>query len=298
MRGQIVKGIAGFYFVKSGETISRCRARGVFKNQGIKPAVGDFVEFEEASGEDDGVVREILPRKNSFIRPFVANVDCFVIVVAAANPDPVPQVIDKLLVTAEQADAESIICINKCDLAETGKKREKAAESIETIRSIYGGMYKVICTSKDEEESLRSLREAIKDKTVAFAGASGGGKSTIVNRLLRRREMETGAVSDKTSRGRHTTRHAELFSLDEEEAKIFDTPGFTSFDLQNMKMEEIGNYFPEMAKRAEGCRYDDCMHLAEPGCRVKEALTAGEISQSRYDSYCAFVEQARGKRQY
>ena len=297
MQGQIVKGIAGFYFVKSGEKIYRCRARGIFKNQGMKPAVGDHVLMEEAEGEDDSLITEVLPRKNSFIRPFVANVDCFVIVTSVARPDPVMQVIDKLLLTAEQAMTEAVICINKCDLT-SGQKGQKSEENMEALCDIYRGLYPVICTSKEDEESLIELEKIIRGRTVALTGASGAGKSTILNRLMRDEHMQTGSISEKSERGRHTTRHAELFSLDDEGTMVFDTPGFTSYDLPRIEPSQIGSMFPEIEEAGEGCRYDDCMHMAEPGCRVKSLLETGDIKRSRYESYCAFVKEAQSQKQY
>ena len=300
MRGQIVKGIAGFYFVKSGETIYRCKARGLFKKQGMKPAVGDRVEFDEASGEDDGLITGILPRKNSFVRPFVSNVDRFVVVTAAARPAPVLQVIDKMLVAAEQASTEPIICINKCDLAQEDKggKAEKAKATIAQIKQIYEGVYPVVCTSKEDEDSLEEIRKLIRGKTVALAGASGTGKSTILNRLLDEEHMETGGISEKSLRGRHTTRHVQLFDLDDEGTMIFDTPGFTSFDLPEIDEAELASLFPEIDEMSEGCRYDDCMHMAEPDCAVKEGLEAGKIAPSRYESYRAFMEEVRSQKEY
>ena len=299
MRGQIMKGIAGFYFVKSGETIYRCKARGLFKKQGIKPAVGDEVIIEAAEGEDDSLITEILPRRNSFIRPFVANADCFVIVTAPAHPAPVLSVIDKLLVMAEQAGTEAVLCVNKCDLAEGEKKTAvKARQTMEELRRIYEPLYPVICTRMDEEGGLEPLRAAIRGKTVALAGASGVGKSTLLNRLLDRQEMETGQISHRSRRGRHTTRHAELFPADEQGTMIFDTPGFTSFDMPQLEPEELPALFPEIAALSEGCRYDDCTHRAEPDCAVKDALEEGRIEKSRYESYRAFRREAEERRKY
>jgi len=298
MRGQIVKGIAGFYFVKSGETIYRCKARGLFKKHGMKPAVGDSVMFNEPVGEDEGLITEILPRKNSFIRPPLSNVDRMVVVTAAARPDPVLQVIDKLLLTAEQAGTDPVICINKCDLATGPEGDEKVSATIEELKKIYAGIYPVVCTSKEDDESLEELKDLMRGRTTALAGPSGTGKSTILNRLLEGEHMETGRISDKSLRGRHTTRHVELFSLDEEGSGIFDTPGFTSFDLPRIEAADIGRCFPEIEELAPGCRYDDCMHMAEPDCAVKEALDEGRIHRSRYDSYCAFVKEAQSQKQY
>lgn len=287
-----MKGIAGFYFVKSGETIYRCKARGLFKQQGIKPAVGDLVTIEIPETDDDGLVTEIHPRKNCFIRPFVANVDCFAVVAAAARPAPVLPVIDKLLVMAEQAETEAVLCISKCDLADAkGRTGRNAAETIERIRRIYGPLYPVVEIDPRSEEGLDSLRKLIRGRTTALAGASGVGKSTILNRLLCREQMETGEVSEKTQRGRHTTRHAELFET-EDGIRIFDTPGFTSFDLPPIDGQELAHLFPEMRRLAGGCRFDNCAHLAEPDCAVKAALKAGDIDEARYESYRQMYREA------
>lgn len=282
MEGTIIKGIAGFYYVKSGETVYRCRARGVFKERGIKPAVGDRVQFELGSEEDNSVVTEILPRKNCFIRPFVANVDCFVIVAAAARPKPVTQTLDRFLVMAEKAGTDIVLCINKCDLKGAQKH----------LLEIYEPLYPVVCLDNKSDEGLERLRELIKGKTAALAGASGVGKSTILNRLMPEDVMETGNISEKSQRGKHTTRHSQLFTIDEAEGTmVFDTPGFTSFDILDTDEEELPFLYPEIGKLAGMCRYDNCRHLAEPDCAVKKALEEGKINESRYESYKTQMEE-------
>ena len=280
--------------MKSGETVYRCRARGIFKEQGIKPAVGDEVCFEVGAEEDNTLVTEILPRKNCFIRPFVANVDCFVIVAAAKKPAPVLQTIDRFLVMAEKAQTDIVFCINKCDLTEQGgsRQRQKAAETKEELQEIYAPIYPVVCLSKDGEDDMDRLLQLIRGKTTALAGASGVGKSTILNRMIPHALMETGSVSDKTQRGRHTTRHSELFVLgDDPDTMIFDTPGFTSFDILTADEEELQFLYPEIGAFAGQCRYDNCRHLAEPECAVKRALEEGKIEQSRYNSYKEQMEE-------
>lgn len=291
LQGTIVKGIAGFYFVKSGDTVYRCRARGIFKERGIKPAVGDIVHFEFGEEEDNRIITAILPRQNCFIRPFVSNVDCFVVVAAAARPKPATQAIDRLLVMAERAKVDIVICINKCDLV--GSQKE--------LQDIYEPLYPVVCLSSDSREKgkeeatpdeIDRLKELIRGKKSALAGASGVGKSTILNRLVPDAMMETGDVSAKSQRGRHTTRHSQLFDLrDGSGTMIFDTPGFTSFDIMQIAENELQFYYPEIAKLAGRCRYDNCRHLAEPGCAVKDAVERGEINMSRYRSYKTQMEE-------
>lgn len=301
LEGLIVKGIAGFYYVKSGDAVYRCKARGIFKQRDIKPAVGDKVIIEIIPDNDDSLITDILPRKNSFIRPFVANVDCFVIVAAAAKPSPVPIVIDKFLVMAEKAGTDIIICINKCDMADPlqHRKTEKAEKSIEFLKSTYEPLYPVVCLDSRNGTGFDRLKDLIKGKTSALAGPSGVGKSTILNRLIPDAAAQTGNISEKSQRGKHTTRHSELFSIDDKaETMIFDTPGFTSFDVLEAGEEELQHFFPEIARNAGNCRYSNCRHVAEPGCRVTEALESRDISESRYESYISMLDEIKRSKQY
>lgn len=281
MRGTIIKGIAGFYYVKSGETVYRCRAKGAFKEQGIRPAVGDEVRFQIGTEEDNTLVTEILPRKNVFIRPFVANVDCFVVVTAAKKPAPVLATIDRFLVMAEKAGMDIVFAINKCDL----KGRQ------DQLRAIYEHLYPTVCLGEGMDDGLEELKKLIKGKKAALAGASGVGKSTILNRLHADELMETGSISRKSQRGKHTTRHSELFELDDAGTMIFDTPGFTSFDILEADAEELQFLYPEIGAYAGKCKYDNCRHLAEPECAVKQALEEGKIDPSRYRSYREQMEE-------
>lgn len=301
LKGLIIKGIAGFYYVKSGDAVYRCKARGIFKQRDIKLSVGDHVMMEVIPDNDDSLITELLPRKNSFIRPFITNVDCFAVVTAAARPAPVLPVIDKLLVMAEKNDTDVILCINKCDLADKdgSSKKRKIYETVEMLREMYEPVYPVVCLDSQNGIGFDDLREAIKGKTVALAGPSGVGKSTILNNLIPEAFAETGNISEKSQRGKHTTRHSELFVIDEKEnTMIFDTPGFTSFDILEAEEDELQHFFPEIAKYLGQCRYNDCRHIAEPECGVLKALSEGRINMSRYESYKAMLKEIKESRQY
>lgn len=288
MKGIIVKGIAGFYYVKTEEKIFQCKARGIFKKDGITPYVGDEVIIEKLD-EDEAVINEILPRKNSFIRPPIANVDCFVIVAAAARPDPNPDIIDKFLVMAEKNHTDIIICINKIDLVTDEKRRE--------IEEIYQDVYPLVSVCGKTGQGLEELAGLMKDRKCALAGPSGTGKSTLLNRLQSNYTVETGDISEKTKRGKHTTRHVELFETNFG-ALLFDTPGFTSFDVLEAEEDELHYLYPEMSALIGGCRYDNCRHLKEPDCCIREAVKQGKIHKSRYQSYVNQLKEIREKRKY
>lgn len=288
MKGIIIKGIAGFYYVKTEGQIYQCKARGIFKKDGITPYVGDEVVIEKTD-EGEAVVNEILPRKNSFIRPPIANVDCFVIVVAAARPDPNPDIIDKFLVMAEKSRTDIILCVNKIDLVTDEKRRE--------IEDIYQDIYPLVSVCGKTGQGIDQLAELLKDRKSALAGPSGAGKSTLLNRLQSKYTVETGDISEKTKRGKHTTRHVEIFETDFG-ALLFDTPGFTSFDVLEAEEDELHYLYPEMSPLIGGCRYDNCRHLAEPDCRIREAVEKGMIHKSRYQSYVNQLKEIREKRKY
>lgn len=288
MKGIIVKGIAGFYYVKAGEKIYQCKARGIFKKDGITPYVGDEVVIGKIT-EEEAVINEIMPRKNFFIRPPVANVDCFVIVVAAAKPDPNPDIIDKFLVMAEKNQTNIIICINKIDLVSDEKRNE--------IEEIYRDIYPLVSVCGKTGQGIEELAAMLKHQKSALAGPSGTGKSTLLNRLQSRYTVETGDISEKTKRGKHTTRHVELFETDFG-ALIFDTPGFTSFEILDADEDELHYFYPEMAALIGGCRYDDCRHIKEPDCCIRKAVEQGRIHKSRYQSYVNQFKEIQEKRKY
>jgi len=243
------------------------------------PLVGDVVSIKRtAEDETKGSIEEILPRKNVFIRPPVANIDQLVITVAATKPDPNLLLVDQLCVTAEAAGVVPIICINKLDLD------EQRAEEIKAIYEKAG--YLVLLVSAREDWGTESLKSVLQNKITAFAGNSGVGKSSLLNRLSGYFALQTGDVSEKTKRGRHTTRHTELFELPFG-GYVFDTPGFSSYEAEGIGAERLAELFPEIACHVGGCRFAGCAHIAEPGCSVKEALQQGKIAAERYESYCS-----------
>jgi ribosome biogenesis GTPase len=244
---------------------------------------------------DDSLITEILPRRNSFIRPFVANVDCFAVVTAVAKPAPLFSVIDKFLVMAERSETEVILCVSKCDLAE----KRKVQQTLDLIKEIYTPIYPVVCLGRDDRDGVDEFRKLAAGKKVALAGPSGVGKSTLLNRLIPEAEAETGGISEKSGRGKHTTRHSELFTIDEEAGTmIFDTPGFTSFDILEADEDELQHYYPEMEKYIGSCKYNNCRHISEPGCQVLEALAQGQIHDSRYQSYKTQLEEIKKSNQH
>lgn len=285
MEGIVVKGIAGFYYVKAEDVVYQCKARGIFKKDGIKVAVGDLVEIQLNEGSD-ALITEIKERRNSFIRPPIVNVDCFAVVFAATNPEPNFTIIDKFLVMAEKSNTDIIICVNKIDLVEK--------DIINKLKGIYQEIYPMVFLSGKTGEGIDELKEMLKGKKCALAGPSGVGKSTILNDLEPMVSVETGEISEKTKRGKHTTRHVEIFDT-AFGAMIFDTPGFTSFEVLDADEEELAHLYPEMQKYLGQCRYDNCRHIKEPDCSVREAVEEGEISKSRYHSYVEQIKEIREK---
>lgn len=292
MQGRIVKGIAGFYYVSTeNRNVYECKAKGIFRKEKRKPLVGDYVEIEILDeGEKTGNIVQILPRKNALIRPAVANVDQALVIFAAREPDPNFQLLDRFLVAMERQEIPVIICINKQDLA--------GEEQAEEIRRTYEPCgYRILFTSASREQGLEELRQILTGKTTTVAGPSGVGKSSLTNLLQPGIQMETGEISRKLGRGRHTTRHSQLIEL-EEGTYLMDTPGFTSFYVEDMEKEELRHCFPEFFSYEGQCRFQCCTHTHEPGCAVKEALNKGEISPRRYDSYCEMYRGLEEKRRY
>ena len=292
MQGKIIKGIAGFYYVYGeDEMLYECKAKGIFRKDNQKPLVGDNVEITVLNEEEkEGSVTSILPRRNSLIRPAVANVDQAFLIFAMENPKPNFLLLDRFLIMMEQQGIPVVICFNKKDVGEK--------EEMEKLYEIYTGCgYRVVLSSTYEGEGMDEIHEILKGKTTVVAGPSGVGKSSITNCMQGEVQMETGEISKKLKRGKHTTRHSQVIPV-EKNTFLVDTPGFSSLYLTDMKEEELRDYFPEFVMYEPQCRFQGCMHIHEPGCAVKEALSEGEISQQRYDNYLALYEELKEKRRY
>lgn len=285
MQGKIVKGIAGFYYVHVVESgIYECKAKGIFRKDKKKPLVGDDVEIEVLSEvEKTGSIINIFERKNELIRPAVANIDQALVVFAAAKPSPHFNLLDRFLVMMQTKEIPVILCFNKEDIA-SEEKLSELAEIYEKCGC------QLIFVSAKEEKNMETLRRMLEGKTTAIAGPSGVGKSSIINFLNPKANMETGSISRKIERGKHTTRHSELIYIGED-TYLMDTPGFSSLFLENIEKEDLKYYFPEFAPYENTCKFNGCCHIHEPGCEVKKALEEGKISKMRYDDYCMFYEE-------
>ncbi len=278
MTGKIIKGIAGFYYVYTTLGLVECKAKGVFRNKNIKPLVGDNVRVEIIDEDQmTGNIEEILERRNALIRPASANIDQAMIIFAITKPDPNYNLLDRFLISMRQQDISTIVCFNKSDIA--------TDDEIAELKNAYEGCgCRVLFVSARVEEGIGDIREVLKGRTTVVAGPSGVGKSTIVNALYPEANMETGEISRKIERGRHTTRHAELFAL-ADDTFIMDTPGFTSLYLTGLKKEELWEYYPEFSAYEKNCRFGGCSHLSEPVCGIKDAVDHGLISHIRYENY-------------
>lgn len=292
MQGKIIKGIAGFYYVHAGDgQIYECKARGIFRKENVKPLVGDTVELEVLdAAEKEGSIQKILPRKSRLIRPAVANIDQALVIFAILKPEPNFNLLDRFLIMMEQQNLPCIICFNKSDIA-SEEERDNLRRAYETCG------YRVLFISVKEREGLEALKGLLQGKTTTVAGPSGVGKSSLINYLHPQAAMETGAISEKIDRGKHTTRHSELFVLDQE-SYIMDTPGFSSLQLFDMEKEDLKDFYPEFRNYEEGCRFRGCAHISEPDCRVKEALAEGKISDVRYHNYTVLYEELKNKKKY
>ena len=292
MKGKIVKGISGFYYVHVAETgIYECKAKGIFRNQKIKPLVGDDVEIVVLDEEKKiGNVEKILPRTRELIRPAVANIDMALVIFAAAKPDPNFNLLDRFLCMMEYQKVPVTICFNKCDLV--------TEEQREVLRKIYElAGYELLFTSAKTQENVEKLKSVLQGKMTAVAGPSGVGKSSLINDLQDAVQMQTGGISDKIERGKHTTRHSQIIPI-AENTYIMDTPGFSSMDLPGFSKEDLWTCYPEFVRFEPGCRFIRCSHIGEPDCGIKTALAEGKISQVRYDNYVQLYQEMKNMRKY
>ena len=292
LNGKIIKGIGGFYYVDTENGLYECRARGIFRKEKIIPLVGDRVVISIVDEENKkGVVEEIDERDTELVRPPIANVDKALIVFAIKNPSPNLSLLDRFIVLAEKENLEIVIILTKSDLDD--------GEELNKIKDIYElSGYKVIPVSNKQRMNIDKVKEELKGNVVVFAGPSGVGKSSLLNEIDKNFELQTGEVSDKIKRGKHTTRHAELLKL-ECGGMVADTPGFSSLTLDDIDETELKEYFIEF-NDFDDCRFGSrCIHEKEPSCAVKEAVENGEISKKRYDSYIQLLNEIRqGKRRY
>ncbi len=280
--GRIVRSLSGFYDVQTAEGIVTCRGRGSLRRGADIPLTGDLVQISVEQGR--GMVEKILPRKNRFVRPAVANVDLLVVFAANVNPVTEPFLIDRVAAIAGDQEVPVVLCINKCDLD----------PAVDLNRIYRNAGFPVIQASAETGEGVEALREMLAGKLCAFTGNSGVGKSSILNRLCPELALPTGEVSEKLGRGRHTTRHVQLYRIGED-TYVADTPGFSSFDTDQMDVilkENLQYAFPDFGPYVGNCQFHDCSHRAEPGCAVRQALEAGEIEPTRYDSYLRLYEKS------
>ena len=291
-KGKIIKGIGGFYYVHTRDNvIYECRAKGIFRKNGIKPLVGDDVGIEILDEkEKTGNLMEILPRKNTLIRPAVANVDQALVIFAVNRPKPNFNLLDHFLVMMEYQKVKTVICFNKEDLS--------TKEELEELQRIYAGCEsQVLFVSAGQEKGMEAVHEILKGKTTTVAGPSGVGKSTLINRICPQASMETGEISRKIDRGKHTTRHSQLFFV-EKDTYMMDTPGFSSMFTPDIEANELKDYFPEFAQYEDDCKFLGCVHIGDKVCGVKDAVAEGKISKSRYDNYRLMYEELKQKRRY
>ena len=280
--GRILRSLSGFYDVQTADGMITCRGRGSLRKTHQTPLTGDMVEITVEKGK--GMVEKILPRRNCFVRPAVANVDALVVFAANVNPITEPFLIDRVAAIAGDQGVEVILCVNKCDLD----------PAVDLIRIYTNAGFTVIRASAETGEGVEELRNRLQGKLTAFTGNTGVGKSSMLNRLCPELGLATGEVSEKLGRGRHTTRHVELYKLDDT-SYVADTPGFSSFDTDQMDVilkENLQYAFPDFGPYVGGCQFHDCSHRSEPGCAVRTALDNGKIEATRYDSYLKLYEKA------
>ncbi len=292
MQGRIIRGIAGFYYVHVPEKgIYECKAKGIFRKNKLKPLVGDFVRLSILDEENKkGNIVEVLDRDNELIRPAVANIDQALVIFAIKKPEPNLNLLDRFLIMMEQKDIPCILVFNKSDLA---SEEEKQA-----LRDTYENSgCEILFISAKKDEGIEKIREVLQGKTSTVAGPSGVGKSSLINKLQSDVNMETGSISEKIERGKHTTRHTEFIPIGDD-TYIMDTPGFSSLAVFDMEKEELEQFYPEFDEYRDSCRFNGCSHTHEPGCGVKEAIEEGKISKERYENYKLIYEELKNKKKY
>ncbi len=292
MQGKIIKGIAGFYYVHvSGYGIYECKAKGVFRKENQKPLVGDNVELDLLDEEKKlGNINRIYPRNSALIRPAVANVDQALVIFSIVKPQPNFNLLDRFLIMIKQQELPCIICFNKLDMDDEGMGQK--------YQEIYADCgYKTILVSANEEQGIGELKALLKGKTTTVAGPSGVGKSSLINCLQSQIIMETGSISEKIERGKHTTRHCELIAI-EEDTFILDTPGFSSLGLFDLEKEELAQFYPEFTAHEKYCKFGGCSHINEPVCGIKDAVEQGQINKLRYENYLLLYEELKTKKKF
>lgn len=292
MQGKIIRGVGGFYYVHTASLgVLECKAKGIFRNQKVKPLVGDDVEVLVLSEEERlGNIQKILSRENQLLRPAVANVDQAVVIFAASYPKPNLNLLDRFLLMMETQQIPTCICFSKID--------ESDSAFLEELARNYGKSgCEVFFTSIMTGEGVEEFRRCLLGKTSVLAGPSGVGKSSMMNAIFPGADIPTGEISTKIKRGKHTTRHSELFYLGDD-TYVMDTPGFTSLRLPDLEKEELREYYPEFFQYREGCRFLGCVHVSEPNCQVKQAVERGEVPLGRYENYKQFYEELRERKKY
>lgn len=290
-KGQIRKALSGFYYVldEDGERYTQCRGRGIFRNRQITPLVGDFVDYK-ADNDREGTILDIEERQNELVRPPIANIDQAILVFSAKQPDFHPLLLDRFLVAVESFNIKPVICLTKMDLL-TEAEHAALDRYVEDYRNIG---YEVIETYKDDPALQQRLMPVLEAKTSVLAGQSGVGKSTLLNTILPSLKLKTDDISQALNRGKHTTRHVELIGVNG--GLLADTPGFSSFDFDQLEKEELSACFPEMQQRSNACKFRECLHLNEPKCAIKKAVETGEIPAYRHKHYVKFLEEIMSRK--